>query len=164
MFFTGESYAGLLVPNLMDQMIKAKSPLVNNLQAVALGNACTGQPGKCRRSSHFPFFLPSSCVSIRVSPCSSLLLLSFSRLFRLFQLLSCTPFFVHFTTLVSPSSPHQSRPSSCSTVIDGCNLAARGISHRVQAKPLPIQATATLAVTSISSITWTSSLGTCIPS
>eukprot|EP00729_Bicosta_minor_P008152 gene8152-24807_t len=46
MFFTGESYAGLLVPNLMDQMVKASSPLVQNLKGVALGNACTGQPGQ----------------------------------------------------------------------------------------------------------------------
>ena len=46
LYFTGESYAGLLVPNLMDQMVQAKSPLVAQLKAVALGNACTGQPGQ----------------------------------------------------------------------------------------------------------------------
>lgn len=48
LFITGESYAGLLVPNLMNQMVVQNKRL--NLQAVALGNACTGTPGQSKQA------------------------------------------------------------------------------------------------------------------
>ena len=40
--------AGLLVPNLMNQMVVQNKRL--NLQAVALGNACTGTPGQSKQA------------------------------------------------------------------------------------------------------------------
>ena len=43
-YLTGESYAGLLLPNLMHQI--ATKPNKINLKAAAIGNGCTGTPGQ----------------------------------------------------------------------------------------------------------------------
>ena len=43
-YLTGESYAGLLLPNLMHQI--ATKPNTINLKAAAIGNGCTGTPGQ----------------------------------------------------------------------------------------------------------------------
>jgi serine carboxypeptidase-like clade I len=43
-YLTGESYAGLLLPNLMNQI--ATKPNSINLKAAAIGNGCTGTPGQ----------------------------------------------------------------------------------------------------------------------
>jgi len=45
LFITGESYAGLLVPNLMNQILLKEAEKELNVMGVALGNGCTGQPG-----------------------------------------------------------------------------------------------------------------------